>query len=232
MPRHLLPFLPLRHCLLLASLASLGACDNQAFELLAPLEPPALATLGVQTPVQNVHFRDRDGEAVLVLSRLDDQVSDEETEQEVDRVVLTATLYGRSNDAQTYKARWTIENETTCPGLDLDVGFYTDVSGASDLNNDGVAELTVASHSFCGGGVDPQDLHVELREGAASYVINGQSLIAPEGEDAFGGEREDGPTLKDAPPVLREHLEKVWNSVLKRPWSDAAPDADDDDPDQ
>ena len=66
----------------------------------------------------------------------------------------------------------------------------------------------------------------------ASYVINGQSLIAPEGEDAFGGEREDGPTLKDAPPVLREHLEKVWNSVLKRPWSEAAPEPDDDDPDQ
>ena len=231
MPRYHLPFLPLRHCIVLASLASLGACDKQGFELLAPLEPPALATLGVQAPVQNVHFRDRDGEAVLVLSRLDDQVSDEETQQEVDRVVLTATLYGRK-DNEAFKARWRIENETTCPGLDLDVGFYTDVSGASDLNNDGVAELTIASHAFCGGGVDPQDLQVELREGTASYVIKGQSLIAPEGEDAFGGEREDGPTVKDAPPVLREHLEKVWASVLKRPWSDAPPDAEEDDADQ
>lgn len=220
-----------RSCLL-GGLLLLGACEQQGFELLAPLEPPALAALGVQTPVQNVHFRDRDGEAVLVLSRLDDQVSDEETRQEVDRVVLTATLYGRASDAELFKARWNIENETTCPGLDLDVGFYTDVSGASDLNNDGVAELTVASHAFCGGGVDPHDLQVDLREGQASYVITGQSLIAPEGEDAFGGEREDGPTLAKAPAVLREHLDKVWNSVLKRPWSESAPAIEDDDPDQ
>lgn len=217
-----------RSCLM-GGLLLLGACEQQGFEVLAPLEPPALAALGIQTPVQNVHFRDRDGEAVLVLSRLDDQVSDEETQQDVDRVVLTATLYGRTQDNEAFKVRWRTENETTCPGLDLDVGFYTDVSGASDLNNNGIAELTVASHAFCGGGVDPQELHVELREGQASYVITGQSLIAPEGEDAFGGEREDGPTLKDAPPVLREHLDKVWNSVLKRPWSESAPaDADDD----
>ena len=179
-----------------------------------------------------VHFRDRDGEAVLVLSRLDDQVSDEETQQEVDRVVLTATLYGRSHDAQTYKARWTIENETTCPGLDLDVDFYNDVSDVSDLNKNGVAEITVASHAFCGGGIDPHDIAIEMREGQASYTITGESLITPAGEDPIGGEREDSASLKGAPPVVREHMDAVWQQVYKRPWSEASPPSDDDPDDE
>ena len=208
--------------LALAGVLLLAACDQKGFEILAPIPAAQLEALGVQSPVQSVHYHDREGEGLLVLSRNDDQVSDEETDQDVDRVVLTATLYERQGD-DSFKPRWKIENETTCAGLDLDVGFYADVSGASDLNNDGLAELTVASHAFCGGGIDPHELHVELREGQASYAINGQSLIAIEGEEPYGGEREDSPSLKAAPQVLREHLNDVWNKVLKRPWSEAQP---------
>uniref|UniRef100_UPI0013CB7C72 M949_RS01915 family surface polysaccharide biosynthesis protein n=1 Tax=Escherichia coli TaxID=562 RepID=UPI0013CB7C72 len=90
-----------------------------------------------------------------------------------------------------FKARWQIEQETTCPGLDLDVDFYNDVSDVGDLNKDGIAEVTVASHAFCGGGIDPHDIAIEMREGQASYSITGQSLITPAGEEPIGGERED-----------------------------------------
>lgn len=217
--------------LAVAGLLLLGACDKKAFEILAPIPPGQLEALGVQSPVQSVHYRDHEGEGLLVLSRNDDQVRDEETDQDVDRVQLSATLYGRQDD-DSFKPRWKIENDTTCAGLDLDVGFYTDVSGVSDLNNDGLAELTVASHAFCGGGVDPLELHVELREGQASYAINGQSLIAIEGEEPFGGEREDSPSLKSAPQVLRDHLNEVWNKVLKRPWSESQPTPADEADDQ
>ncbi|UVM20779.1 M949_RS01915 family surface polysaccharide biosynthesis protein [Pseudomonas wadenswilerensis] len=217
--------------LAVAGLLLLGACDKKSFEILAPIPTAQLEALGVQSPVQSVHYRDHEGEGLLMLSRNDDQVSDEETDQDVDRVVLSATLYERQGD-DSFKARWKIENETTCAGLDLDVGFYTDVSGVSDLNNNGVAELTVASHAFCGGGIDPHELHVELREGQASYAINGQSLIAIEGDEPYGGEREDSPSLKDAPQALRDHLNEVWNKVLKRPWSEAQPAPTDEEDDQ
>ncbi|QBF28085.1 hypothetical protein EXN22_21260 [Pseudomonas tructae] len=217
--------------LAVAGLLLLGACDKKGFEILAPIPAAQLEALGVQSPVQSVHYRDQEGEGLLVLSRNDDQVRDEETNQDVDRVVLSATRYERQAD-DSFKPHWNIESETTCPGLDLDVGFYTDVSGVSDLDNDGVAELTVASHAFCGGGVDPHELRVELREGEASYAINGQSLIAIEGEEPYGGEREDSPSLQSAPQVLRDHLNEVWNKVLKRPWSEAQPAPADEEEDQ
>lgn len=168
------------------SLLLLSACEQKTFEPLAPIPTDQLEVLGVQAPIKSVHFRDRDGEGLLVLSRSDGQASDPESEQEVDKVVLKATLYGRTAQSDAFKARWQIEQETTCPGLDLDVDFYTDVSDVSDLNKDGVAEVTVASHAFCGGGIDPHDIAIEMREGQASYTITGQSLISPAGEDPVG----------------------------------------------
>ena len=214
------------------SLLLLSACEQKNFEALPPIPTEQLEVLGVQTPIKSVHFRDRDGEGVLVLSRSDGQASDPESEQEVDRVVLKATLYGRTADSDAFKARWQIEQETTCPGLDLDVDFYTDVSDVSDLNKDGVAEVTVASHAFCGGGIDPHDIAIEMREGQASYTITGQSLITPAGEEPVGGERADSASLKNAPQVLRDHLDAVWQQVYKRPWSETSPPSEDDPDDE
>jgi len=217
----------------LGSLALLAACEQKTFEVLPPVPVEQLEVLGVQTPIKSVHFHDREGEGLLVLSRIDGQATDPDSEEEVDKVVLKATLYGRNAASDAFKPRWQIEQETTCAGLDLDVDFYTDVSDVADLNKDGVAEVTVASHAFCGGGIDPHDIAIELREGQAVYSITGQSLISPAGEEPFGGEREDSASLKAAPQVLREHMDSVWQKVYKRPWSEigaAADDLPDDDP--
>lgn len=212
----------------IGSVLLLAACEQKNFETLAAIPVEQLEVLGVQTPIKSVHFRDRDGEGLLVLSRVDGQASDPETEQEVDKVQLKATLYGRTAEKEAFKPRWQIEQETSCPGLDLDVDFYTDVSDVGDLNKDGIAEVTVASHAFCGGGIDPHDIAIEMREGPASYTITGQSLITPAGEEPIGGEREDSASLKNAPQVLREHMDAVWQQVYKRPWSEASPPVDED----
>lgn len=229
--------MPLKHrwlnaSLVVSSLMLLAACEQKNFESLPAIPVEQLEVLGVQTPIKSVHFRDRDGEGLLVLSRSDGQAVDAESEQEVDKVVLKATLYGRANERDGFKPRWQIEQETTCPGLDLDVDFYTDVSDVSDLNKDDVAEVTVASHAFCGGGIDPHDIAIEMREGQASYTITGQSLISPAGEEPIGGDRDDSASLKAAPQVLRDHMDAVWQQVYKRPWSEASPPSDDDPDDE
>ncbi|MBA1203335.1 hypothetical protein G7009_16530 [Pseudomonas capeferrum] len=205
----------------------LAACERKAFEILSPIPVEQLEVLGVRTPLKSVHFRDRDGEGLLVLSRVDGQATDAETEQEVDKVELKAALYARNDDKAAFAPRWQIEQETTCPGLDLDVDFYGDVSDVTDLDQDGVAEMTVASHAFCGGGIDSHDIAIEMREGQAIYTVSGESLITPAGEEPIGGRREDSASLKNAPQVLRDHLDVVWQAVYKRPWSEAGPTAED-----
>lgn len=225
--------MPLKHrwlntSLALGGLLLLGACEQKNFEMLPAIPVEQLEVLGVQTPIKSVHFRDHDGEGLLVLSRSDGQAVDAESEQEVDKVVLKATLYGRAAERDAFKPRWQIEQETTCPGLDLDVDFYADVSDVTDLDKDGTAEVTVASHAFCGGGIDPHDIAIEMREGQSVYTITGQSLITPAGEDPVGGEREDSASLKQAPELLRQHMDSVWQQVYKRPWSEVSSPTDDD----
>lgn len=217
-------------CLLVAGTLLLAACEQKRFEILPAIPPEQLEVLGVQAPIKSVHFRDQQGEGLLVLSRVDGQATDAETEQEVDRVVLKATLYGRTGDA-AFTPRWNIEQETSCAGLDLDVDFYNDVSGVGDLNDNGIAEITVASHAYCGGGIEPQDIAIELREGESVYSLTGQSLISPAGEQPFGGEREQSASFNQADKALRDHLNEVWKQVYKRPWSEVSEPADDDDPD-
>jgi hypothetical protein len=75
------------------SLLLLSRLRAEKLRDLAPIPIEQLEVLGVQTPIKSVHFRDRDGEGLLVLSRSDGQASDPESEQEVDKVVLKATLY-------------------------------------------------------------------------------------------------------------------------------------------
>jgi len=225
--------MPLTHrwlntSLALCDLLMQGSCGQKNFEMLPAIPVEQLEVLGVQTPIKSVHFRDHDGEGLLVLSRSDGQAVDAESEQEVDKVVLKATLYGRAAERDAFKPRWQIEQETTCPGLDLDVDFYADVSDVSDLDKDGTAEVTVASHAFCGGGIDPHDIAIEMREGQNVYTITGQSLITPAGEDPVGGEREDSASLKQAPELLRQHMDSVWQQVYKRPWSEVSSPTDDD----
>lgn len=225
--------MPLKHrwlniSLALGGLLLLGACEQKNFEMLPAIPVEQLEVLGVQTPIKSVHFRDHDGEGLLVLSRSDGQAVDAESEQEVDKVVLKATLYGRAAERDAFKPRWQIEQETTCPGLDLDVDFYADVSDVTDLDKDGTAEVTVASHAFCGGGIDPHDIAIEMREGQNVYTITGQSLITPAGEDPVGGEREDSASLKQAPELLRQHMDSVWQQVYKRPWSEVSSPTDED----
>lgn len=63
------------------SLLLLSACEQKNFEALPAIPMEQLEVLGVQTPIKSVHFRDRDGEGLLVLSRSDGQASDPESEQ-------------------------------------------------------------------------------------------------------------------------------------------------------
>ena len=210
----------------------LSGCDKQAVETLPPIPSEQLQVLGVPAPLKSVHFRDREGEGLLVLNRIDGQASDPEGEQTVDKVVLVATLYGRENDKGAFAQRWRTEQETTCPGLDLDADFFNDVSDVGDVDGNGIADITLASHAYCGGSIEPHDIVVELREGKSVYNITGRSQITPAGEAPMGGERHDSASLAQAPAAVRAHLDAVWQQVYKRPWSElnsAAADSDDDD---
>lgn len=186
------------------------------FAVLPALPGSETDGLGIREPLKLVHYRDTAGEGLLVLTRTDTRTHDAESDQDMDVATLTATLYGRATADAPFVQRWQSESPTECEGLDLDAGYFLDQVGASDLDADGVAELTLASHSFCGGGVDPQQIVIELRRDNDVYRIDGESLVTIDGDAPFGGERQDSASYKDAPPLFQKHMDAVWKAVYTR----------------
>ncbi|MEG2805179.1 hypothetical protein [Stenotrophomonas sp.] len=247
-----LPRPPLRHACLPLLAALLGACGAPpapppppaaapaAIATLAPSSTSSPATVavferlpdpsvaqaqawGVGAALHYVHFRDREGEGLLALTQEDREEADPDNpDQAMPVAVLTATLHRRSGGG-AFQRRWTEQVRTPCPDLDLDAGWYAGQSGATDLDGDGHAEITLASHRFCGGGVDPQQIRITFIAGTQRYGIEGESLVAFEGEAPFGGERQDDAALATAPAPFRRHLDAVWNAVRVMPAGAEAP---------
>lgn len=167
------------------------------------------------TLLKQVVFRDVDGPGLLLLSRSEKTLPAEGDEDPVDQVTLRAELYRRADPAAPWASRWSVEDPVQCPGLDMDAGYFLDQVTATDLDHNGRAELTLASHSFCGGGVDPQQLRIGLRQGDQYYEVRGESLVEVEGDEPFGGERQDDPALANAEAPLRAHVDKVWEAIKR-----------------
>lgn len=167
------------------------------------------------TLLKQVVFQDADGAGVLLLSRSEKTLPAEGDEDPVEQVTLRAELYRRADQAAAWTSRWSVDDPIQCEGLDLDAGYFLDQVTATDLDNDGRAELTLASHSFCGGGVDPQQLRIGLRQGEQYYEVRGESLVEVEGDEPFGGDRQDDPALASAAPALRAHVDKVWEAIKR-----------------
>lgn len=181
---------------------------------------PSLTKAGVKglysgTLLKQVVFNDIDGAGLLLLSRSESTMPADGDEDPVEQVTLRAELYRRADQRTPWTSRWAVDDPVQCEGLDLDAGYFLDQVTATDLDNDGRAELTLASHSFCGGGVDPQQLRIGLRQGEQYYEVRGESLVQVEGDEPFGGERQDDPALASAAPALRAHVDRVWEAITR-----------------
>ncbi|HGM6732107.1 TPA: M949_RS01915 family surface polysaccharide biosynthesis protein [Stenotrophomonas maltophilia] len=206
-------------CLLIAFMLTMGGCGGSApkatFETSPALSDADLKGLYPGTLLRQVVFEDIDGAGLLLISRSEQTSPAREDKEPLDQITLRAELFRRSDLAAPWTSRWIQEDPIQCEGLDLEAGYFLDQVTATDLDNDGRAELTLASHSFCGGGVDPQQLRIGLRQGEQYYEVRGESLVEVEGDEPFGGDRQDDPALASAAPALRAHVDKVWEAIKR-----------------
>ncbi|KRG67339.1 hypothetical protein ABB27_10385 [Stenotrophomonas terrae] len=166
------------------------------------------------TLVKQLAFDDKDGHGLLLLSRSEETLKEDATEESVDRITLIAEQFIRTTPDVPWTSRWQVEQPTSCEGLDLEADYFLEQTQATDLDEDGRAELTFASHSFCGGGIDSQHLRIDVRQGDQQhFVVNGDSLVEIEGDPPFGGERRDDPNVAKASTPLRAHLDNVWTAI-------------------
>jgi len=181
----------------------------------SPVDAALLASLGITPTGTLAHARqvqDAGGRHVLVLTRTEGPSREMPDPNRKERIDLQATYYDESPTG--WKQAWTIKEVVDCPGLDLAGKFLSKGVTVTDLDRNGVAEVTVPYMTFCGGGVDPGVLKVILRQGETKFALRGETELRLKGMAPAGGQyKPDKDLLLPANAVFKQHLEKVWQQV-------------------
>jgi hypothetical protein len=165
--------------------------------------------------VQARKVMDRDGEHLLILTSLTGPSKDEDQDQRVNgRTDLRARYFSRSGGS--WSEEWNIRDFVDCPNRDWHAFFAVDNVTVTDVNHDGVAEITVPYLMTCGGGANPSTVKVIMRQGAEKYALRGESLVRIPGQAPLGGTYRADKDL-DLPrnAAFREQLYTVWQQVYK-----------------
>jgi hypothetical protein len=173
--------------------------------------------------VGGAHWKDSTGETFLVLSekpfkrafKQGDMVDDED--EPVKGVELTAMLGVRKGKALKV-LRKVFEASPGC-SFDNNTRFLSpDKLEVTDLDKDGVGEVTFAYQVQCTSDVSPASLKLLVLEGADKYIIRGTTKVQVSDKETAGGEQQVDPSLEKGPPAFLAHAKERWERfVTQRP---------------
>ncbi|WP_228062548.1 hypothetical protein [Lysobacter sp. H23M47] len=183
-----------------------------------PLGASELQTLPlVGSVIDALRFTDRHGDEAVVFFLLATHAEDPVDGTVSDRIVLSAAVYPLPGTPAPTMAIWQHSDDFECDGVDIEAGFYLDSVSVTDLDGDGTAELTFAYHRFCGGGIDPRDVTVVLREGGNSYVLEGQTRVRVGDDPPFGGGFQMDAALSAAPQWVQDKVLLTFQQLRDEP---------------
>ncbi|WP_374710464.1 M949_RS01915 family surface polysaccharide biosynthesis protein [Massilia pseudoviolaceinigra] len=181
-----------------------------------PLTSAVLKSEHITVPgklVKAARLVDSAGEHILVVSMRTGPSSAFNAEPGRDELYeLFSSLYTRK--ANRWARTWLIEDANDCPVIDSSASFFPKYITITDLDNNGVAEVTVPYTMFCSGGVDSSDLKVIMRQGVQKFAMRGRTLTGTEGGSPYGGEMvfDKSLSLKEN-AVFKAHLKFIRDKV-------------------
>ena len=99
--------------------------------------------------------------------------------------------------------------------FDVHLGLETGSIQLSDLDDDGVAEITFAYRLACASDVSPVGRKVLLLENGAKYILRGHTGVNL-GSTMVASEYEVDPSVGQAPAAFREHLFAAWGGTAPK----------------
>ena len=180
-----------------------------------PADKAQLREAGIAVPgklVRALHITDGAGEHFLVLSSQTGP-SHRQPEEADARTDLVAGYYSRG--PSRWVREWAIMDGVDCPVLDHHALFFPGHVTVTDLDQNGMAEVTVAYKLFCGGGIDDDDLKVILRQGAQKFAMRGRTRsVMPGGETSGGEAAYDRLLSQPAYAAFKRHIASVRAQVV------------------
>jgi hypothetical protein len=100
-----------------------------------------------------------------------------------------------------------------CPvGVELTARFHDDAFGVTDLDEDGVAEVTFAYELGCRVDSSPNTYKLLLYQNGTKYIFRGHTRRA--GHDSSGGELTPDPATERWPGAFYHQAEAIWDKTV------------------
>lgn len=120
-------------------------------------------------------------------------------------------VHTATKDGVTTELRAVQDAEVDCP-YDLLVSFIDGATKVTDLDADGIGEVTFAYRLNCASDVSPGQQKLLLLENGDKYILRGtyRVRVGAGPTDVIGGEYEADEAVLSGPPAFRAALETAW----------------------
>lgn len=166
------------------------------------------------TVVEALKWTDSNGENILIQSVTGhfywkQYFGDSSDYMIQDKSELYAYLFQKSKSDNQYKRKWRVYDFTECFGVDWFTGFVPKATTITDLDNDGITEISLPYVSICRGGMDPGVMKIIMYEDSTKYALRGSTVIMCNSHYQYGGDFKPSENLK-ANHTFFEFLKKHW----------------------
>lgn len=120
---------------------------------------------------------------------------------------LSAVLYQKTDSG--FVQQWKMIDYINDCELDLTCAFYDEHLSITDLDKNGLAEITVVYASSCKGDVSPNEKKLIMYEGGKKYAIRGEELMIMQ-KDTIGGTMTVDTSFSKAPPAFLSFAKDHW----------------------
>jgi hypothetical protein len=163
--------------------------------------------------VQAIAWSDAHGDNWVLFSEMD-RPHDEEGEASAN---LYVAHYVRG-DGPPRRLRLVRDRVEACT-VDVTLRFEPEARSVTDLDEDGIGEVTFAYWIACKGDVSPDGLKLLMLEGGDKYIIRGRGHWADCPPEVLDDEpdchdhKSIDPSLENGPAAFRDHALAVWAQI-------------------
>jgi hypothetical protein len=128
---------------------------------------------------------------------------------------LSAVLFQKTDSG--FVTKWKMMDQIKDCELDIVCSFYDDHLTITDLDSNGLAEITMLYALSCKGDVSPNEKKLIMYEGTQKYAIRGEELMLLQ-KDTIGGSWKADTAFSKAPKAFLAHAVERWQKFGKQEY--------------
>lgn len=116
-----------------------------------------------------------------------------------------------------WELQWKVSDfERGCP-LDVGATFILESVEITDLDKDGISEVSFMYRTFCTGGIDPHSLKLIMYAGNKKLAIRGETLVRLPQQPAYGGSTTMDSSFQAVSRELKDFALDQWDKYRTHP---------------